>query len=118
MKLNIIIGLLTLILFFSGVGQEFMLLGTAKNGQVVGTVIASDPDNVNHPNKQTLKFSIVSGNTNTAFKIASLTGVLTVNNATYINSRTKKYFDLVIKVTDNGVPVQSAQATIRVTTQL
>ena len=82
----------------------------------VGTVKASDEDNLNNPKLQTLKYSIVSGNTNTSFKIGSLTGILTVNNATYIKSRTKKFFELVIRVTDNGIPVKYSQATVTIIT--
>ena len=90
----------------------FVLPRVITNGMVVGTVSAYDPDK-----GQKLKYSIISGNSYTSFKISSSTGVLSVNNAAYIKSRTKKYFSLVIRVTDNGIPPLSAQATVTVITR-
>ena len=112
-------GILFVILnsFTSTYDYVFSMPPVVTNGQLVGTVACYDPDNVNNPGKQTLKYSIVSGNTNTSFKIGAYTGILTVNNATYINGRTKKYFDLVIKVCDNGIPMACSTATVHVITK-
>ncbi len=77
--------------------QTFSIAENTANGQQVGTVTASDPDN-----GQTLTYSILSGNTNNAFQIGSSTGTLTVNNSTALNYETTPVFTLVVKVQDNG----------------
>lgn len=84
--------------------QSFNVLQTAPIGTVVGTVSASDPDA-----GQNLTYSIISGNTNSVFAIASATGRITVAKALPAQN-----FSLVVKVTDNGNPVMSAQATVTI----
>jgi hypothetical protein len=56
--------------------QAFQLSKTSSNGTAVGTVIATDPNA-----GQTLAYSILSGNTNSAFAINSSTGNITVANS-------------------------------------
>ncbi len=89
--------------------QTFSIAENTANGQQVGTVAASDPDA-----SQTLTYTILSGNTNNAFQINSLTGVLTVNNSAALNYETTPTFTLVIKVEDNGAGSLSDQANITV----
>lgn len=89
--------------------QSFSINENASNGTVVGTVVASDPDA-----GQTLTYSILSGNTNSAFAISSTIGAITVANSTAINFETTPSFALIVKVQDNGSPVQSGQNTITV----
>ena len=90
----------------------FTLPADIFNGFVVGTVKAYTEDK-----GETITYKIISGNTNTSFKIASVTGVLTISNTAYINSRSKKYFDLVVRVTDSSPAKKSAQATVTVITK-
>jgi hypothetical protein len=77
----------------------------SPDGTAVGIVVASDPDA-----GQTLTYSIVSGNTNGAFSIDALTGVLSVANGAALTVD----FSLVVKVQDNGVGELSSQATIAI----
>jgi hypothetical protein len=56
--------------------QTFQLNRNSSNGTVVGTVVATDPDA-----GQTLSYSILSGNTNSAFAINASTGKITVANS-------------------------------------
>jgi hypothetical protein len=86
--------------------QTFNVASNATNGTIVGTVIASDPNQ-----GQTLTFSITSGNTNGAFAINSASGVVTVANAAAL---TGNAINLVVRVTDNGSPVMWSQATITI----
>ena len=85
--------------------QGFQLNKNSSDGTVVGTVVASDPDK-----GQTLSYSIVSGNTNGAFAINAMTGVLTVANSAALNVD----FALVVKVQDNGVGELSSQAILAI----
>jgi hypothetical protein len=78
--------------------QNFSIIGlNIVNGLYLPKVVATDPNA-----GQTLAYRIVSGNTSSSFIIDPVKGVLMVNNATYIKSRTAKYFDLVIMATDSG----------------
>lgn len=89
--------------------QSFSVTENSPVNTVVGTVVATDAD----PG-QTLTYSIVSGNTNNAFKINAATGQILVNNPAAINFETIKSFPLIVKVTDNGSPVFSAQNTVTI----
>ncbi len=86
--------------------QSFTISQNAANGTLAGTVVASDPNT-----GQTLAYTITSGNTNSAFALNQSSGKLTVANASALNSNA---FNLIVKVTDNGTPVLSSQATITV----
>jgi hypothetical protein len=85
--------------------QSFQLYKNSPNGTVVGTVVASDPDE-----GQKLTFSIVSKNTNGAFSINDSTGVISVANSSALNFD----FALVVKVQDNSPGNLSSQATITI----
>ncbi len=89
--------------------QLFSIAENSANTSIVGNVIAFDPDA-----GQTKNFSIVSGNTNSAFIINASTGVLTVANSTALNFEITPSFSLAIQVQDNGVGNLSSQATITV----
>lgn len=88
--------------------QNFTLPAGYANGTAAGTVIASDPDG------DALSFKITSGNSYTSFKIVKSTGLITVNNASYIRSRIKKYFDLGILISDNRLPALTKSITVRI----
>jgi hypothetical protein len=84
--------------------QAFSVPQNSPVGTAVGTVLASDPDA-----GQLLSYSIISGNTNNAFSINSTTGNITVASALPLQN-----FNLTVKVTDNGSPVLSSQATVSI----
>ncbi|MBL0135861.1 MAG: cadherin repeat domain-containing protein, partial [Chitinophagaceae bacterium] len=90
--------------------QSFLIAENSSNGTSVGTVIATDPDA-----GQTLTYSILSGNTSTAFAINASTGALTVANTTALNFETNPSFILVVKVQDNGTGTLSSQANVTIT---
>ncbi|MBL0135869.1 MAG: cadherin domain-containing protein [Chitinophagaceae bacterium] len=89
--------------------QSFQINENSLNGTVVGTVVASDPNA-----GQTLTYSILSGNTNSAFSINASTGVLSVSNSAALNYETITTFSLVVKVQDNGTVSLSNQATVTI----
>ncbi len=89
--------------------QTFIIPENTENGQQVGTIAATDPDD-----GQTLTFSILSGNTENAFHVASSTGILSVNNGLALNYEVNPTFTLVIKVQDNGAGMLSDQANITI----
>lgn len=86
--------------------QGFSVLQNAANGTIVGTVVASDPDQ-----GQTLSYSITAGNTNTAFAINATSGRITVANSNAVQGS----FNLTVRATDNGTPVLYSSAAIEIT---
>ncbi len=71
-------------------------------GTVVGTISGFDPN----PG-QSVTYSIVGGNVGSAFAIHPATGQVTVNNVAAVDFETTPVFNLVVQVTDNGVPALS-----------
>ncbi len=90
--------------------QSFSVPENSANGTTIGTVVASDPDAA-----QTKTFSILSGNTDSAFAINASTGVLSVANSAALNFESAPSFALVVKVQDNGTGTLSNQATVTIT---
>lgn len=84
--------------------QAFSIAQNAPVGSVVGTVVASDPNA-----GQTLSYSITAGNTNSTFAINASNGTITVAKALPLQN-----FNLTVKVTDNGSPAMSSQATVSI----
>jgi VCBS repeat-containing protein len=93
-------------------GQVFSTTENRANGSIIGTVIASDP-NQTAPNN-TLTYSITGGNTNNAFTINSATGQITVNSTSALDYETLPQFVLQIKVTDGGTPSLFATGSVTV----
>jgi hypothetical protein len=89
--------------------QAFSINENSTNGTSIGTVVATDPDA-----GQALTFSIISGNTSSAFTINASSGAISVANSGALNYETTPSFSLVIKVQDNGSPGMNAQATITI----
>jgi parallel beta-helix repeat protein len=89
--------------------QAFAVNENSTNGTTIGTVVAIDPDA-----GQSLTFSIMSGNTNSAFTINTSTGILTVANSAALNYESSPSFSLIIKVQDNGSGTLSSTATITI----
>jgi hypothetical protein len=83
--------------------QSFKIPLELMVGDTIGTVVASDPDS-----DQTIIYSIVSGNSDGAFTIDALTGILAVSNVAALSNN----FKLTVRVQDNGIGNLSSQATI------
>ncbi|KAF5055937.1 Cadherin domain protein [anaerobic digester metagenome] len=88
--------------------QEFSIEENAAGGMEVGQIAAFDPDA-----DQELTFSIADGNTGEAFSL-SPEGSLTVLNSGMLNYETTPIFQLVVTVSDNGIPSMSAQAVVTI----
>lgn len=89
--------------------QQLTIVENSAAGAVVGTVKASDPDL-----GQSVRFRIVSGNSNGAFAINQTTGQVTVVNASAIDHEFIPEFRLKVRATDNGDPELSSEAVVRV----
>ena len=85
--------------------QSFDIDENSKNGTVIGTTLASDPDG------DALTFSISAGNTGEAFAINPGTGELTVKTTSMLDYETTPSFTLTISVTD-GQASTTAEITI------
>lgn len=89
--------------------QSFAVNENDPTGTLVGTVVASDPDQ-----GQSVTFSIISGNTNNAFTLNQYTGNLSVNNSMVLNYEYIQLFALTIRATDNGPGSLWSEATVNV----
>jgi hypothetical protein len=77
--------------------QIFSIAENAHYQTAVGTVIANDYDL-----NQTLTYSIISGNSDSAFSIDSGNGSIIINNSASINFEAKEKYSLIVSVQDNG----------------
>jgi VCBS repeat-containing protein len=89
--------------------QSLSIAENSSVGTAVGTVMEYDPDY-----GQINTFSIISGNTNSAFTINTLTAVISVANSAALDFETTSSFTLVVKAQDNGTGNLSSQATITI----
>ncbi|MCB2220084.1 MAG: cadherin domain-containing protein [Bacteroidetes bacterium] len=89
--------------------QDFEIEENTSNGQTVGSVIATDPDN-----GQSLTYNIVSGNSSNAFQINESTGEITVANSTALDFESVTVFTLTVEVEDNGLGNLSDQALVTI----
>ena len=64
---------------------------------------------------QTLAYSIVSGNTGSAFAINAVSGQVTVNNSSSVDFESTPVFTLTLRATDNGTPALFKNATLTIT---
>jgi len=90
--------------------QQFSINENTPNETMVDTVKATDIDK-----NQKLKYSIISGNFDTAFRIDSLTGVIYVNNSQALDYEKTKIFELGVRVKDDYQNSLSASAKITIT---
>lgn len=90
----------------------FTLLEHSDEGTVVGTVAATDAN----PANPIFTYAIVGGDPNGVFAIDAATGQITVANRDLLDYETAKEhaYLLIIRVTDNGSPPLSSEATITV----
>src|SRR5690606_28967086 len=85
--------------------QRFSIQEDASAGTVFGRVRASD-NNAG----QELTFSIVGGSGSSTFAVDPLTGEISVLNP--LDFETKSRYEILVAVTDNGLPNLSSTATI------
>ncbi|MFK7953201.1 MAG: cadherin domain-containing protein [Ekhidna sp.] len=87
------------------VDQTFTIDENSENGSVVGTIVASDPDN------DELTYSITAGNMNSAFAIDVSTGSITVSNSGELDFETTPTFSLTVEASDGEL---NANATMTI----
>lgn len=88
--------------------QTFSLPENSPNGNLIAQIDMSDVDST------LLVSEILSGNESGAFALDTQTGKLFVANSSLLNFETNPTFSLVVRVTDNGLPALSDQATITI----
>lgn len=93
---------------FVDASPVFSLPENAPVGTVVGTVTANDADSP----ANSVTYSIISGNESGAFAIDPVTGQITVVNSAVLNFEVNPAFTLIVRATDNGNPVQTADAVV------
>lgn len=91
------------------IDQGFNIDENSNQGTVVGSIIASDPDQ-----GQQLTYTLVSGNTGNSFSLDQSSGLLTVDNNQLLNFEENNLFQLTIAVQDNGLGLLSDSAVISV----
>ena len=89
--------------------QTFSIDEDSINTSYVGTVVASDEDRP----LNILTFNILSGNDNNAFSIHESTGVIRVNDTSFIDYEKMDQFILTIQV-DDGQSRKDAEITINI----
>lgn len=89
--------------------QGFNINENSPNGTLIGSIIASDPDN-----GQSLSYSIISGNTSNAVSLNQTTGALTVNNTSALNYEVLNSLSLQVRVQDNGSGALSDNAIVTI----
>lgn len=89
--------------------QTFSVAENTLNGNVVGTVIATDVDQ-----GQALTYTITSSPVPGAFAINPTTGVITVANGSLLNYESRTSIELGVFATDNGTPVLATAAPITI----
>lgn len=91
---------------------EFTVKENSPAGTVVGTVKATDPDR-----RETLRFHIAEGNSDSVFVIDPASGVIRVGEGHLPDFEKAFLFDLKLSVTDNDDLVGFGRCTIRVTNE-
>ena len=84
----------------------FMINENLPDGQPVGTVPATDPED------DSLEFIITAGNSGAPFAINAMSGAITVNDSSLLNFETTPTFTLTVTVDDGTNPVDTATITI------
>lgn len=88
--------------------QQFSIPETAPNSSVVGTIPATSPQG------NPLNFTITSGNTGGVFVLNSVTGIITVANASLLNFETTPVYELQVSISDGTASI-SIPVTINIT---
>ncbi|MBF0450343.1 MAG: cadherin domain-containing protein [Candidatus Magnetomorum sp.] len=85
--------------------QTFYVDENKRNNTWVGTVVANDEDP-----SDVLSYEIISGNTDSAFKIDAQTGKLSVNGDKKLNYENINHYELLIRISDGTNAVTSMVA--------
>ena len=88
--------------------DSFTIAENLANGTVVGTVTSSDIDG------DGVTYSIIAGNTGTAFSIGAGSGIITINNSSSVDFESTPIFTLTVQGLDDGAPNLSDNATITI----
>lgn len=78
----------------------------APNNTLVADINASDA------NGNGISYAIIGGNTNSAFSINSVTGIITVANTSQLNFEVNPTFTLTVQATDNAATPASSTANV------
>ncbi|MCB1644143.1 MAG: cadherin domain-containing protein [Pseudomonadales bacterium] len=89
--------------------QAFSIDENSLNGTVVGTITATDIEPVGSESAQSLSYQLEG----TAFSIDS-NGIIRVNDVDQLDYETITEFNLLVTVTDNGLPAESDTATVTI----
>ena len=87
----------------------FSVAENSASNTLVGTVTAHDLDS-----SQTITFSIVDDNLDSAFSIDATLGELRVVNSLALNHETRSSYELQLQVTDNGSPTRSSTSIVSI----
>jgi|GEM_PF-1669801 len=90
------------------VDQMFALPESSPADTLVGSIVATDVDS------DRLRYEILSGNANNAFKIDTNNGNLLVNNQGALDLETMPSFDLTVAITDLANPPGSTEIQVTV----
>ncbi|MDY0029153.1 MAG: cadherin domain-containing protein [Pseudobdellovibrionaceae bacterium] len=93
----------------AGIPGNFQVSEKSTNGDVVGTISATDPNA-----GDVLSYSISGGTGVGVFTINPTTGVITVSNAAMLDYETTTSYTLDITVTDDGTPPKSDTQTVTI----
>ena len=91
------------------VPSQFSIEENSANNSIVGTVSAFDFDD-----GQWLSYAIVGGNLGGTFQINPTSGVLSVYDNVFLNYETIPFFNLTVRVQDNGSGNLSAEAMMHI----
>jgi alpha-tubulin suppressor-like RCC1 family protein/ABC-type uncharacterized transport system auxiliary subunit len=86
--------------------QTFYVDENKRDNTWIGTIVANDDDPAD-----TITYEIISGNTDNAFKVDSITGKLSVNGDKKLNYENIPQYELLIRVSD-GTNAVSAIVTV------
>ncbi|WP_420318203.1 cadherin domain-containing protein [Ekhidna sp.] len=87
--------------------QTFSMDENSPFGAIVGTVVATDPEN------DPLTFSIITGNTLDAFSINASNGELAVNNSSALDFESREAIDVGVQVDDGNSTIATAVITVQ-----
>ncbi|MEQ9405584.1 MAG: LamG-like jellyroll fold domain-containing protein [Cyclobacteriaceae bacterium] len=84
----------------------FYLLENSPAGELIGTVVATDPEN------DPLTYTILSGNTDDAFAIGSSSGDITINLSEALDFEVTQLFNLIVQADDGNGGISMVGITI------
>lgn len=92
-------------------GQVFSISENAKNNDVIGTILATDADG----STTFSNWTIVSGNTNSVFRINTSSGQLAVDDKNELDAALRPTYTLMVRVSDSVNTSSLVAVTVNVT---